>query len=319
MYPVPLRPQPVMTMRRTGCKTSQVDEREQAGHEAIARAVASAGTPAVVVEMHRQLGDILHSTLVVRHLRATCTDKVVWAISERYIDTFSQFGQDQLGPHAIAALPELPAWPNDGPFRVAWVTRAKTLPGVRAVGCGVHPWGWACGTIVDAVLSNAGVVETLAVPRRPWLPLHHDDLTFADRFIRDAGLQRGYVALEYTSYSLKTNPISWYQELVRRSPLPVVALASSQEELPAGAIDGRATSFRQAKKLIMRASCFVGCGSGLSVIAASNHCEQPVIELVTSSLSMPVLGYRPADRRYRNLHGESPKQVAAAIDDIGHS
>lgn len=288
---------------------------EQAGHTAIAEAVTRVGTPAIVVEMHRQFGDVLHSTLVVRHLRVTSAAKVVWAICERYVDAFRYFVVTQHGPHAVAALPELPKFPEDGPTRVAWVRRAQEIPGVQAIGCGVHPWGWRHGNIVDAVLNNAGI-KALAVPRRPWLPLAHNDLVFADRLISSRALHAGFVALEYTSYSLATNNLAWYTDLIQRLRFPVIALAGANEPLPEGAIDGRGTTFRQAKALIMRASCFVGCGSGLSIVAASNHCEQPVVELVTPALSMPEIGYRSADHHYRNMHGASASEVARAVQQL---
>lgn len=287
---------------------------EARGNKAISDAVARVGGPAVVIEMTRQLGDILHSTIVVRHVRASEPGvKVVWAISEKFVDTFSLFTPEQGGPHAVAALPQLPPYPGDGPFRVKWVHAARSLPGVRrALGCGVHPWGWKRGSIVDAILINAGI-ERLSVPRRPWLPLGAEDVAFAKKFIADHGLGRGFVALEYMSYSLKTKPISWYADLVRSCHLPVVALAAGGEQLVPGAIDGRGTTFRQAKALIAASSCFVGSGSGLGVIAASHGCEQPVVELVGEALSMPGIGYRAAGDRHHNCQDRPVSEVATTI------
>lgn len=113
------------------------------GHEAIRDAVERCRPPVVVVEMLRNFGDVLHSTVVVRHIRKTEPVNVVWAIGERYVGQFKNFSLRELGPHAIAGLPDLPAFPEDADGRVSWVKVAKSLPGVsRASGCGVHPWGW---------------------------------------------------------------------------------------------------------------------------------------------------------------------------------
>ncbi len=288
---------------------------EEHGHRVIAQAVASCAPPVVVIEMLRQFGDVLHSTLVVRHLRRTRPGvSIVWAIHHRYADEFGAFDLKELGPHAIARLPDAPEFPKDGPLRVAWVNRAKTLPGVvQAFGCGVHPWGWKAGHILDAVLLNAGISAPLSVPRRPWLPLTAEDAQWAETFTQAHGLKK-FVALEYNSYSLEVSPLSWFADLVKQIDLPVVSFAGKNEPLLAGTVDGRGTSFRHTKMLISRASCFVGVGSGLSVLAASHGCEQPVVELAPQQLSMAHLGYRR--NRYQNLYGSTVRAVADAVRGV---
>ena len=289
------------------------------GMEAIDQAARKRKMPSVVIEMTRNLGDVLHSTLVVRHFRTTDpASHIVWAIGNQYVDTFARFTPDQGGPHAIASLPDLPPFPGDRDARVAWVKESPKLRSVhRAIGCGVHPWGWVGGSIVDGILHNAGI-RALRVSRQPWLPITAEDVRTAETFMEHRGLrQRGFVALEYESYSLKSLPLGFFAELVAMIQLPVVALAAPSAAAVPGAIDGRSTTIRQAKALIARSACFVGCGSGLSVVAASNQCHQPVLELVTPALSMPALGYRRRDQGYANCHTANPRQAAAALNQIG--
>lgn len=293
-----------------------IDETEKRGHEVIAEAVASLSPPVVIVEMHRQLGDVLHSTIVMRHIRAAHpTAKLVWAISEAYGQTFEHFTPAELGPHAFALLPKLPDWPADGQYRIRWVRQAQSLPGViRSFGCGVHPWGWKRGSIVDAILENSGITS-LAVPRRPWLPITPEDVAFADRFLAERGLSR-YVAMEYSSYSLQLPPPEWYAEFVSRVQVPVVAIAGQAFPTVPGSIDGRATTFRQAKALIARSSCFLGGCSGLSVIAAAHGCEQPVVEISSPDLSMVAIGYRRRNDRHRMCHQATPAVAATAVRSL---
>lgn len=290
-----------------------MDELEQRGHEAIANEVAKLEPPIVVVEMLRQLGDVLHSSIVVRQIRAGHpTIKIVWAISEAYGQTFEAFTPSELGPHAIALLPNPPAYPADGSYRIRWVEQAKSLPGViRSFGCGVHPWGWKCGSIVDAILDNSGIKDLL-VPRRPWLPITAEDHAFADAFIAEHGLQR-FITMEYGSYSLKVRDLGWYADVVKRCGLPVIGLAGRDFAALPGAIDGRMTTFRQAKALIARSSCFVGCCSGLSVIAASQGCDQPVVEVGPVELSMVGIGYRAHGVNHVVCQGKSSTETAAAV------
>ncbi len=216
---------------------------------------------------------------------------VVWAINEKFVSAFEAFNPRRLGPHAVAPLPDLPAFPKDGLTRVSWVRKAKTLPGIRrAFGCGVHPWGWKRGNIVTAILENAGISK-LAVQRRPWLPLTKEDLKWADAFVQTHGLKR-FVTLEYNSYSLATPSLSWFANLVKHLPIRVVSIGASGDPALAGTVDARGTSFRQAKALISRSACFIGIGSGLSVVAATHGCEQPVVEMTSPQLSMVHIGYR---------------------------
>lgn len=293
-----------------------MDDLEKLGHDRIEQAVAACkGNSVMVIEMLRQFGDILHSTVVVRHYRKTTNHHIVWAIDERFVPVFADFTPQELGPHAIAALPQLPAYPTDGPYRIAWVEAAKKLPGVAsAFGCGVHPWGWERGDIVSAVFNNAGI-SSLAVPRRPWVPVSVEDVQWAREFVSRQGISR-HVALEYVSYSLGSRPLSWYQEFVKRVHVPVLALGSKSDPHLPGAVDARGTTFQQAKALIAHAKVFVGCGSGLSVLAAANGCEQPTIELIDQPLSMTGIGYRRLGDRHWCMPAKSPKGVADQVNKI---
>lgn len=198
---------------------------EDIGHRSIAESVARLEPPVVVIEMHRQFGDVLHSTLVVRHIRSSHPlVRVVWAISESYSEAFSNFGPDELGPHAIAKLPKLPDFPADAPYRIRWVEQARSIPGViRSFGCGVHPWGWKSGTIVDAILENSGI-SRLAVPRRPVLPIDQEDRKFAQDFMAQHKISR-FLAMEYSSYTLAAPSLEWFSEIASQIGIPSVSIA----------------------------------------------------------------------------------------------
>jgi hypothetical protein len=285
----------------------------QAGHDAIAAAVASCRPPVVVVEQHRQFGDILHATIVVRHLRAVLPEhRIVLAICEQYAETLSGFDVGALGPHAYALLPRLPAYPDDASARIAWVQHARTLPGVvRAFGCGPHPWGAGPGSIVDAVLRNAGI-DSLVVERRPCLPIRVEDVHSARAFLAERGLSR-YIALEYRSFSYEPLPPAWWESFVRAVGIPVVALAHPEAPMLAGAIDGRATTLRQAKSIIADAACFVGSGSGLSVLAAALGCESPVVENCDPPICMPAIGYRRSGDRHLLCQTRQVSKLVEAV------
>lgn len=289
-----------------------------AGLDAIRSAVARSDRPSIVIEMTRQLGDILHSTVVVRQFRVNHpTHHIVMAIGSCHASTFSTFTPDALGPHSFAQLPDLPAYPQDGPYRVHWVRETNKLQNVRAFGCGVHPWGWPGGSITDAILLNAGL-DRLTIERRPCLPLSLEDETFATSFIAKNGLGNGFIALEYHSVTIQPRPTQWFVELIRHIRLPVVSLAHPDAQHVTGTVDGRSTTFRQAKALIARSQCFIGAGSGLSVVAASLGCTQPIVELVTPNLSIPAIGYA-SGAPYANMHTDSQIVVANKVNEFSTS
>jgi hypothetical protein len=262
------------------------------GHAAIADAVAKCKPPVVVIEMLRMFGDVLHSTLVVQHYRKVSRASIVWAISEKYVETFAPWVAPE-GPDAIAGLPDGPPFPKDGPLRVAWVRRAAELPGVkRVIGCGVHPWGWQSGTIIEGILHNAGI-DHLSVPRRPFCPLTPEDVAWADNSIAMHDLSE-FTTLEFESTSLAGLSVQDCTKLFRRVGMPVVALGGPTAAIPQGALDGRST-FRQAKALIERSSCFIGISAGLTQLAATT--EVPIAEYGPYNLSLQSLGY-VGSRRY---------------------
>jgi len=282
---------------------------EKAGCAAITEAVSRCRPPVIVVEMMRMFGDVLHSTIVVRHYRSARPDaSIVWAISERYVSTFEPWVGP--GPHAIAALPDGVPYPADGPMRVAWVRCAAKLPSVeRAIGCGVHPWGWkGGGDIVSAIFRNANI-SRLAVLRRPWCPWLPEDERWVDSFLQEHRLTH-FAALEFESVSLASLTAGDVSKLVSGVDIPVVALGAPGTALPDGVIDGRCT-FRQARTLIDRATCFIGIGSGLTQLSATT--STPVIEMSPRDLSLQNIGYVHG-RVYR--HVGSISEVIGAVKDL---
>ena len=260
--------------------------------QAIAQARAQYGRNVIFVEHLRNFGDCMHSTIVIRHYRKTIPDcTIVFGISEKYVSEFETLKSLPDGPHIIVGLPHGPQFPDDGPLRVAWTRYTATLPGVyKVVTPSVHPYGWRCGSMSEAIFHNADI-KKLEVPRRPVLPIDIADYAWADSYMRHFQLTGNYVTMEYLSYSLKPHSLEWYTDLVKRIKCPVVGLAGKNEPLVAGMVDARGCTYRQAKVLIMRSKCFVGCASGNGLLTVSEGCETPMVEIVEPHISYRALGY----------------------------
>ena len=294
---------------------SDLEEGQARIAQAIAQARAAYGRNVIFVEHLRNFGDCMHSTVVIRHYRKVIPDcTIVFGVSERYASEFDTLKNTPEGPHFVVGLPHGPQFPDDGPLRVAWTRYAATLPGVyKVVTPSVHPYGWACGTIVDAVLHNAGI-KKLEVPRRPILPIDIADYAWADQFMRHYQLTGPYITMEYISYSLKPHSIDWYTDVVRQLRVPVVALAGKGDPLVPGMIDARGCTYRQAKVLIMRSKCFVGCSSGNGLLAVSEGCETPMVEVAEPHMTHKAVGYL-SQRPYEITgYNRTPADVASIIN-----
>lgn len=248
----------------------------------------------------------MHSTVIIRHYRKVRPDCVIiFGVSERFAPDFATLKSLPDGPHIIVGLPHGPAFPDDGPIRVAWTRYAATLPNVvKVLTPSVHPYGWAQvashnrlgtrmgGSLVDAIFHNAGIKDKdLAVPRRPVLPVDIADYAWSDQFQAKHNLIGKFVTMEYISYSMPGHDLNWYADVVRQIRYPVVALAGLGDPLLPGAIDARGCTYRQAKVLIMRSKCFVGCASGNGLLASSEGCETPMVEVVEPHISHKACGY----------------------------
>ena len=289
------------------------------GNERIMAAVDKArryGKPIIFVEHLRNFGDSMHSTIVIRHYRRAMPGAyIIFGVSERYASEYDTIKGHAQGPHDVVGLPHGPSYPYDGPVRIAWTKYAATLPGVvKVVTPSVHPYGWKCGTIADAILYNAGITHLL-VPRRPFLPVDISDYVWADQFMRDHGLTVPYVTMEYTSYSLGSHNIDWYANLVRLIKSPVVAISGPNDKFVPGTIHCKHATYRQAKVLIMRSRCFIGCASGNGLLAVSEECETPIVDIIDDSLSFRKLGYIITNRVYINTgFDRTPEYVASVVN-----
>lgn len=291
------------------------------GHARIAGAITQAkntwpGKPIIFIEHLRNFGDAMHSTIIIRHYRRVKPDSVViFGVSERYASEFETLKSLADGPHLIIGLPHGPEFPNDGPVRVAWTRAAAQIPGVGVVTPSVHPYGWKGGSLADAIFHNAGI-KALSVPRRPVLPVDIADYVWADQFMAKYALTGPFVTMEYISYSLKVHELDWYASLVKNIRCTVVGLSGPKEPPLPGAVMAHCT-YRQAKVLIMRSKCFVGCASGNGLLAISEGCETPMVEIVEPHISYKALDYLNTPRTHVVTgFAKQPHEIAANVNSI---
>lgn len=267
----------------------------------------------ILIEGLRNFGDTLHSSMVVRHYRSQYPNHLIlWGISDKYWKEFNEYAQS-VGV-VVFPLPHS-AEPSD---RQYWKSQSSNLGLFKSIFplCAVSGYNHP-GNIVDNVLINAGI-KKLRVNRKPFFPHGIEDYRWCDKFIINNGLKgKKFIVLEYNSYTLSKPPhectwsIEKYNKLLKMINYPVVWTGSSGDPELNGGIDARGCKWRQAKVLIERAACMIGCGSGLSVLSACDGMNTKVFEInIGPSLSLKNI-YK---HNSVSLKTENPSLIAKAVN-----
>jgi len=265
----------------------------------------------LVVSSSKQFGDVLHASLVVRHYWTTNpTRPLVWLISERYLDEFRGY------PYATEII--------GLPHKLETKDRCQLAASLRSQGyqviqplCSESGWPAGASDIASAVLVNAGI-KRLMVPRKTILPIDDQDRQWAREFLKSKGCEGRYVTLEYNSYTLSkpphnsTWPVEKYNQFVNGLNIKCVNLRGPNDPVLARGADG-VCSFRQAKALIEGSSLFIGCGSGLTMIAASEGLRTRILEIgIGNPISMRGCKYS----EYSESRGGTPAQLASQVNRL---
>jgi ADP-heptose:LPS heptosyltransferase len=241
----------------------------------------------ILIKSTRNMGDCLHVSIAVSHYKKLNPKRnVVWAISEKYVDTFKYFKH----PSEIVGLPHDLTLENRQK-----VTRHMKHLGIISPCVGVSGENYG-GSIADQFLVNAKI-QSLSVPRKPILPIGVEDIDWAKQFITKRALAK-FICLEYNSFSIGRNlvggiwPIEYYEEFLQKIDIPVVWIGHDGAPKFKHGIDARGISWRQAAALIKLSNLFIGSGSGLTMVAASRDVDQKIIEVgIGRHISMIGCGY----------------------------
>lgn len=263
----------------------------------------------LVIKSTKMMGDTIHVSIIVRHYRFIYPDRhIIWAISEKYLDAYKYY------PYAtkIVGLPHELSLQE----RQRLSKRLKNVLGDNLIVCAVGVYGWnTAGDIATQFFYNAKI-ENLIIPRRPILPIGPEDEEWADKFIKKNKLKR-FACMEYNSDSFKRIPdgpmwtIDMHNEFLSKLELPMIWLAHRGADKLKYGVDGRGTTWRQAATLIGRAKVFIGHGSGLTMVAATEGIETPIMEVnIGNTITMVGCGYKQS----MTLHKETPDSLASRVN-----
>ena len=233
----------------------------------------------IFIEGLKNFGDVLHSSVVVRHyIKEYPHHKIIWGISEKYSSQFDEYSA--LTGATIISLPH-DATPQ---IRQEWKRYNFNIFKSIFPLCAVSGFDIA-GNIVDNVLYNAGI-NKLSVPKKPYFPHGINDYQWHDQFCIKYGLKsKKYIVLEYNSYTLSKPPhnITWpidkYDLMLKGMMFPVVWTAAKDDPPLEIGIDARGITWRQAKVMIERCGCVIGCGSGIGVLSCCEGLNPYILEI----------------------------------------
>lgn len=326
--PKPLKPQVILPRRARAQayaaaqaalgppidQAQQLVQCQQTIEQAAAFLVASGKSPKILVKVAKNLGDSLHGQVIIRHYRQLHPNACIVFLTEEGYYNVHELNRDIdktfLLPRKLTPQSRLAMWDIIKNNPAVDISIIPAINPFRAV----HKENdWSTNNIADQYLRNAGIVGEPLGGRRIEIAIDESDRMFAAKAL--AGLNRDkLIVFEYMSYS--TPPVwdrAHYARFVKaaaRLGFKCVSLAGAQEPVIPGAIDMRGTTWRQAAALIGSADRFVGCGSGMSMLAVGSNPKPIIFEIdVPENVTLEGCGYAKATV-IRKL---SPEQAAPMI------
>ena len=231
-----------------------------------------------------RLGDILHSTVLVHHIKKQNPSLIItWGIGKPYaqvlyknpeIDHIIEFNSSD--PYQL--------WDMANKYCVDNKFETIIIPQIWPR---YHlDYGRSIDNIADFTFKCAGIA--VPCPRRPRVIIDQDEIT-------KNKLPHGptYIALEYNAVSNGNPwPVSYYDELsllLKNDNIILVAFGGSKDPKIPSALDKRGLSYRDAAATFFSCHGFLGCGSGLGLLWASVIDDKPFIEI--NLYSRPVANF----------------------------
>ncbi|MEM3097478.1 MAG: hypothetical protein QXU32_01995 [Nitrososphaerales archaeon] len=272
--------------------------------------------PRILIKIARNLGDSLHGQVIMRHYRKLYPDASIVFLTEQHYHGAHEYNTDIdkifLLPNRLLPQTRLALW-----------NPIKSNKNILGIIPAINPFrsvhkenDWCTNNILDQYLHNAGIKGEPLGGRNLEIIIDDNDRAFAAKAL--SGFDRNkLIAFEYVSYS---TPPAWniaqYTQFVRlanKRGYMCVSLASIHEPYIHGSIDMRGTTWRQAVALISMCGTFVGCASGMTMLACGSRPQPRMFEIdVPENVTVNGCGYGTATV----LRNVSPEAV---IDTIANT
>lgn len=254
----------------------------------------------MLFEQNRNMGDTLHLTPIIRHYRNLHPDAAIAFVVGTPYGNAHEFN-----PHInkLFLVPNL--IPN---LRIQMRQKILTFNDIdKVVAPSIFPYGsiwkelnWSHPNIADQYFHNAGIKGQLNGGRKLVVVITEADKRWAQDFIKQHKLNpKMTCALEYNSYSAR--PKWSYTQFAKLAShlkghgINCVSIAGKKERPIAGTVSALGISWRQSVALLDQVGCFVGAGSGITMLAAAADNPPLIFEAgVPDSVSMKGCQYAPS-------------------------
>lgn len=258
----------------------------------------SGKSPLILIEGNRNQGDVLHHTVILHHYRVIYPNAcIMFLVGDAYFDAH------EFNPHADRVIPVPVMEPKERIAFRKWLLEEFTKDKIKVIAPSIHPYrevwkelSWSLPNIADQYIANAGI-EKLACPKKLIVEVTPEDIAWADKFLLKNRLKATKTfGFEYMSYSKRpewsTDNYMKFVKRLRAKDISCICFCGGKEKSISGSISGAGISWRKTVALLSKIPVFIGCGSGVTMLAAAATPQPKIVEIaIPNSVSMKGCGY----------------------------
>lgn len=259
----------------------------------------SGKTPRILVKIAKNLGDTIHGQPIIRHYRNLYKNAaIVFMVEEKYKNAHEydpNIDKIITLPNGLDNKARLELW---HPLKNNKDIDIAIIPAINPFQALYKENAWCHKNIADQYFHNANILDLKPIGGREIL-IKYDQ---ADNNIAEGltcNLDKSkLIALEYNSYSTrpvwKPQAYTSFVQLAARQGYRCISIAAKHEPLIPDTIDCRGISWRQTVALLSRVPYVIGCGSGITVLAAAARPQPKILELdIPEDVTIAGCGYAP--------------------------
>lgn len=273
-----------------------LDQALKSVNTAIEYLINSGKSPKILIKIAKNMGDTMHGQPIIRHYRNLHPNAaIVYMVEEKYRNVHEyDTNIDQIInlPNGLDNKVRLALWDH--------IKQNKNIdigivPAINPFQALHKENAWCHKNIADQYFHNAGIPDLQPLGGRH-IEVKYDaqDKAVADKLL--VGREEKFIAIEYVSYS--TAPV-WkmpiyiaFVQFAAQRGFRCLSIAGKHEPLIPGTLDCRGITWRQTAALLSKVQYVIGCGSGITVLAAASRPQPKILELdIPEDVTIAGCGY----------------------------
>ena len=256
-------------------------------------------SPKILIKIAKNLGDTIHGQPIIRHYRNLHKNAaIVFMVEEKYKNAHeydTNIDKIITLPNGLDNKARLELW---HPLKHNKDIDIAIIPAINPFQALYKENAWCHKNIADQYFHNAGIIDLKPIGGREILIKYDQaDNNIAEGLTANCDKSK-LIALEYNSYSTrpvwKSQVYASFVQLVAKRGYRCISIAGKHEPLIPNTIDCRGISWRQTVALLSKVTYVIGCGSGITVLAAAARPQPKIIELdIPEDVTIAGCGYAP--------------------------